>query len=437
MRGVAIGSSTRRPPSERRAMKRSTVLLVAGSLLTTGTLARASWFLSRSEPSARFRTAVVERTDVVSSITATGTLVPEDVVDVGAQVNGQIASFGSDADGGPVDFRSRVAQGMVLARIDEALFDADVAAAGAQAQVSVAEANRNQAAAKVDEAEREWKRTQELSDSKVVAIADSDLARSNLEQARAALAQADASIVLSRAAVTSAEATLSRAQRNLAYCTIRSPVDGVILDRRVEIGQTVVASLNAPSLFLIAKDLRRMTVLVQVNEADITHVQPGEPVTFTVDARPQSVYRGVVRKVRLNATLTQNVVTYTVEIAADNPGLELLPYLTADVTFEVARHEGVLAVPGAALRWEPPGAREPEAGNGKTREPGASSVWIVKDGQPSALPVRAVLADGTRTEIEGEGISEGLPVIVGEAVADAPAAKDANPFAPSLARRAR
>ena len=144
-----------------------------------------------------------------------------------------------------------------------------------------------------------------------------------------------------------------RAQRNLSYCTIKSPVKGVIIDRRVNIGQTVVASLNAPSLFLLAKDLTRMQVWVAVNEADIGKIHPGQPVTFTVAAFPGETFRGEVGKVRLNASMTQNVVTYTVEVITDNSNGRLLPYLTANVQFELDRRKDVLLVPSAALRWTP------------------------------------------------------------------------------------
>jgi HlyD family secretion protein len=161
----------------------------------------------------------------------------------------------------------------------------------------------------------------------------------------------EAAILQAKAGLAQAEAVLRRAQRNLGYCTITSPVKGVIIDRRVNIGQTVVASLNAPSLFLIAKDLTRMQVWVAVNEADIGKIRPGQPVTFTVDAFQGETFRGEVGKIRLNASMTQNVVTYTVEIITDNASGRLLPYLTANVQFELSRASYVLMVPNAALRW--------------------------------------------------------------------------------------
>ncbi|MBS0192420.1 MAG: efflux RND transporter periplasmic adaptor subunit [Phycisphaerales bacterium] len=350
-----------------------------------------------------FRTAAVRRTDIVSSISATGTIVPEDVVDIGAQVNGLIASFGNGKDGKPVDYRSEVDAGMVLANIDDALFKADVSTAEAQlaqarAQVLVAEANRAQSQAKLDQAERDWGRAQKLGQSKAISQADYDAAKSAYEQGTANIALSEASIAQAKAAVAIAEASLLRARRNLAYCTIVSPVSGVVIDRRVEIGQTVVASLNAPSLFLLAKDLTKMKVLVQVNEADIGHVIPGHPVTFTVDAFPGATFRGEVRKVRLNATMTQNVVTYTAEIVTDNPDKKLLPYLTANVRFVVDEVKNTLAVPNAALRWAPSAATLPVtnagAAAGSSSTPGAPPGGTANAGAPAGGPGQTPAGSG-------------------------------------------
>ena len=164
---------------------------------------------------------------------------------------------------------------------------------------------------------------------------------------------AEANVAVGEATIQQNEAALEMAKTNLGYSTIKSPVDGVIIDRRVNIGQTVVASLNAPSLFLIAKDLRRMQVWASVNEADIGRIHPSMPVRFTVDAYPGEVFRGKVVQVRLNATMTQNVVTYTVVVTTDNSDGKLLPYLTANVNFELEQRDNVLLVPNAALRWKP------------------------------------------------------------------------------------
>jgi HlyD family secretion protein len=403
--------------------------------------ALALWYAPRVEATSPYRTAPAKRLDIAQTINATGTVVPEDVVDVGAQVNGQIAAFGTDTEGHAIDFRSTVTKGMVLARIDDALYAADVATADAQlaqanAQVSLSEANLAESNAKLEQMQHEWDRAQLLAKSPALSQTDFDAARSDYDQALAAVAIANAQIAQGHAEVASAQAAVTRARRNLTYCTILSPVDGVILDRRVEIGQTVVASLNAPSLFLIAKDLKRMRVLVQVNEADIGHVAADQPVTFTVDALPNQTFSGTVRKVRLNATLTQNVVTYTVEISTDNSSLALLPYLTANVVFEVARKDKVLAVPNAALRWSPREVpAEAASAGGERRGSKEPTVWVVDAGKPRPVAVHTGLTDGSFTEVEGQELAEGTPVIVGDAVAAGGApAQGASPFTPQLTR---
>jgi HlyD family secretion protein len=266
--------------------------------------------------------------------------------------------------------------------------------------------------------------------------------------------------VQARDSVAQAQATLQRAQRNLRYCTIISPVKGVIIDRRVNIGQTVVSSLNAPSLFLIAKDLRRMQVWVSVNEADIGNIHPGQPVHFTVDAYPGEEFRGEVGKIRLNATMTQNVVTYTVEVITDNSSGKLLPYLTANVEFELSKKSGVLLVPNAALRWSPSieqvlpqfrtlsggstaggaaqGGERQSSGpaaqpNGKIRE---GLLWVQEGKQVRPITVNSGMSDGMATEVEGDGLAEGLEVIIGERTEKAMQTV-ANPFTPQTMRRNR
>ena len=344
----------------KRFVKAVIVVLVGAGLIG----AAAAWYLrpGRGTPVV-YRTAEVTRGDVVQTISATGTVEPEEVVDVGAQVAGQILSFGKDADGKTVDYGSVVEGGTVLAQIDDSLYAAEAAQASAQvaaaeAGVRQAEANLAQMKAKLQQAERDWARAQKLGPSEALAQATYDAYQSAYETARANVAVAEAAILQAKAALAQAEAVQRRAQRNLGYCTITSPVKGVVIDRRVNIGQTVVASLNAPSLFLIAKDLTRMQVWVAVNEADIGKIRPGLPVRFTVDAFSGETFRGEVGKVRLNASMTQNVVTYTVEVVTDNSGGRLLPYLTANVQFELERRPNVLRVPGTALRWTPqPDAR--------------------------------------------------------------------------------
>ena len=304
-----------------RSAKRILIGIILLAVLAGGA---AVWYLQRNYgQTVAYRTAPVKRGDLLVSISATGTVEPEEVIDVGAQIAGQILSFGKDAAGKTVDYGSVVEAGTVLAQIDDSLYAADAAQAEAQVQagrasVQRAEADLEQLQAKLYQAERDWERAQKLGPSEALAEASYDAYQSAYETAKANVAVGQAAILQARAGLAQAEAVLRRAQRNLGYCTINSPVKGVIIDRRVNIGQTVVASLNAPSLFLIAKDLRRMQVWVAVNEADIGKIHPGQPVTFTVDAFPGETFRGEVGKVRLNASMTQNVVTYTVEVVTDN-----------------------------------------------------------------------------------------------------------------------
>jgi HlyD family secretion protein len=437
-------------------------ILVIIIVAVVAALALTGYLLSGSGKPAGFKTVQVKRGDLQATISATGTVEPEEVVDVGAQVAGKIVAFGQDKDGHEVDYGSVVEAGMVLARIDDSLYAADAAGAKAQlaqakAAVQKAEADLGQMQARLLQTENDWKRAQKLGPSDALSQTDFDAARSNFEVAKANLSVGKAAIVQAKGTVAQAEATLKRSLQNLSYCTIKSPVKGVIIDRRVNIGQTVVASLNAPSLFLLAKDLTRMQVWVSVNEADIGRIKPGQPVTFTVDAYPGEVFVGEVGKVRLNATMTQNVVTYTVEIITDNSDGRLLPYLTANVTFIVGERKDVLLVPNAALRWTPQLSQVvPEfrgnSGNAPGSEAQAQAKPPVKAGKeeqargavyiPQGTLVRPVyvtlgLSDGSQIEVESRELKEGTPLVVGE-MESQPAGKPApggSPFTPQLRRR--
>jgi HlyD family secretion protein len=432
------------------------VVAVVAALALMGYLRRGSG------NSAGFKTVQVKRGDLQATISATGTVVPEEVVDVGAQVAGKIVSFGHDKDGREVDYGSVVEAGMVLARIDDALYAADAASAKAQlaqakAAVQKAQADLGQMQAKLFQTENDWKRAQKLGPSDALSQTDFDAARAAFEVARANLAVGKAAIAQAQGTVLQAEATFRRAQQNLSYCTIVSPVKGVIIDRRVNIGQTVVASLNAPSLFLLAKDLKRLQVWVSVNEADIGRIKPGQPVTFNVDAFPGERFSGEVGKVRLNATMTQNVVTYTVEIITDNSNGKLIPYLTANVTFIVGERQDVLLVSNAALRWTPQVAQvaaEFRGGPEKATESEAAprvkqSNEAGKEEQPRGVVyvpqgtlVRPVyvdlgLSDGSLMEVESTELKEGTLLVVGE-IENQPAGKPApggSPFTPQILRR--
>ncbi len=391
-------------------MKRLFLLLI---LLWGG--GGAAWWHYRDAqaPRVTFRTVRVERADLMASVEATGTLEPEEVVDVGAQVAGQILGFGADPSkpGQTISYGSRVEEGTVLARLDDALFRARVRQAHAHRSRALADVQK--AEAKARQAGRELDRQRRLQNrgAGLTTQQDHDNATAENESALATLAFA-------RSEVDVAEAEVQEAETNLGYTTIRSPVRGVILDRRVNIGQTVVASLNAPSLFLIAKDLRRMEIWASINESDIGSVRVGQPAQFTVGARPGETFSGRVIQIRLNASMVQSVVTYTVVISVDNDEVKLLPYLTARIQFEVARRTGVLAVPTAALRWRP---RPEELPPGSAPAPGIrdadreGTLWVRDGDFVRPIAVKLGLSDGARREVSGEGLSEGSEVVVGAA----------------------
>ena len=395
------------------------------TLVILGLIGAAATVLQHFKPdntrTIAFRTSQIKRGDLVVTVSSTGTVEPEEVIDVGAQVAGQIVSFGKDAHGKTVDYGSVVEEGTVLARIDESLYAAE--AAGAKAEVQSAKANlqRTEAdfrvmKAKLYQAERDWQRAEKLGPSEALAQSSFDAYKSAYETAKANVAVSEAAILQARASVAKAKATLQRAQHNLGYCTIKSPVKGVIIDRRVNIGQTVVASLNAPSLFLLAKDLKRMQVWVAVNEADLGKIRTGQRVTFTVDALPDESFEGEVGKIRLNASMTQNVVMYTVVVVTDNADGRLLPYLTANVRFEVDRRSDVLLVPNAALRWTPSAEQiVPESAHEKAMSDSADRgvIWIRQGEYVRPVNVRTGLTDGIMTEIQGEGLTEGMDVVIG------------------------
>jgi len=398
------------------------------------------WWHSRGGAKLSFTTVTVKRGEVAATIGATGTIEPLEVVDVGAQVDGLIRGFGNDTDGKTVDYGSIVKKGALLAKIDDSVYAADLSVAKA-GQLS-AEANLEQMQAKLDQAAAEWKRAQELFANKLMAQVDFDTDKANYEVAKA-------NVSVAKSGIAQADADLEKAQRNVDFCTINSPVSGVIIDRRVNIGQTVVASLNAPSLFLIARDLTKMQIWAAVNEADVGRIKSGAPVTFTVDAFPDRQFAGTVGKVRLNATMTQNVVLYTVEINVENPDKLLLPYLTANVHFELSRQTNALIVPNAALRWSPSSLAEvaPDARGSKLIDPpdkagpdssptqkgnSPRTLWIKSGDFVRPVEVTSGISDGSSTAVTSDDLHEGDDVVIGEIVASANDLK--NPFLPTRFR---
>ena len=383
-----------------------------------------------------FQTAPVKEGTLAATVSATGTLEPRDVVDVGAQVNGTIIAFGKDANGHTVNYDSPVNKGTVLARIDPSNYKAQVALAKAsleeaQANVEVAQAKLEQYQAAYMDARADWLRAEKLGASgTALAITQYDAYKSTYDQAKANVALGQASLVQAQKAVDAARAILNNAEITLAYCTITSPVKGVVIDRRVDIGETVASSFNTPSLFLLAKKLEKIQVWASVNEADIGRIKVGDPATFTVDAFPGQVFHGVVSQVRLNATMVQNVVTYTVVVDTDNPGGKLLPYLTAQTDFLVARRKNVLMVPNAALRWVPleseilPAATVPAAAVNR------GTVWVTAGRYVRPIQVTVGLANNYDTQIESPEIKPGMRVVIGERSRQRSVSSGTNPFLP-------
>ena len=325
------------PTGEKPSLLRRVLAL---SLLAGLLAAAAWWWMGRApEASDGFRTGPVERGDVRVLISATGTLRATTTVAVGSQVSGQVQSVA-------VDFNDRVAKGQAIAMLDPAPFRTRLKQA--QADLASARASVNEAQATQRNAEADYGRKSDLLARQLIARSDADLAMAFREQARARVASA-------QAAVQQRQAGVDNAQLDVAYTVIRSPVDGVILLRAVEPGQTVAASFQTPVLFQIAEDLAQMQIDLSIDEADVGQIKEGLPVSFTVDAFPDRQFSGEVKQVRLSATSNASVISYPVVVQVDNADQSLLPGMTASAEIVVSRRDGVLRVPNAALRFTPPG----------------------------------------------------------------------------------
>jgi len=334
-------------PATRRRRPFPRLLVASLALVALAVIAWLWWSDSREAgDQSPWRTAQVERGDIRVAISATGTLSAISTVTVGSQISGQVTDV-------LVDFNSQVRQGDVLARIDPRTYEAQIEQGAAQ--VASARASLAQAQATLRNAELDYRRKADLGTQKLVAQADVDQARAALDQARAQVASTQAQI---RQQTASTETT----RVNLERTVITSPVDGVVLTRTIEPGQTVAASLQAPELFTIAEDLSKMKIELAVDEADIGQVKAGQAVSFTADAFPDRQFRGVVDQVRLAATTTNNVVTYPVVVSVDNADNTLLPGLTVNAEIEVSNRQDVLKVSNAALRYKPVGETEPGQG---------------------------------------------------------------------------
>ncbi|MCA1958138.1 MAG: efflux RND transporter periplasmic adaptor subunit [Nitrospira sp.] len=380
-------------------------LAVGGYVLFSG---------DRKEP-VRYRTAKIERGAVVSVVSATGTINPVVSVQVGTQVSGMIKSLHAD-------FNTRVKAGQTVAVIDPEPFRARREQAASN--LEMARAALAKARTDLAQRKRELERLKPLMAEQFVSQNDVDLATTNYESA-------EAQVRVAEAQVRQAEAALNAADLDLKYTIIRSPVDGIVVARNVEVGQTVAASFATPNLFLIALDLTQMQVDTNVSESDIGGIVEGMEATFTVDAYPGVQFHGVIRQVRLAPINVQNVVTYNVVVGVDNRDLRLKPGMTANVSIVVARKNDVLKVPNAALRFSPPqkdrsdarvrdeqGTKTGGRGNGQSAasEQGgpAKRVWRLGiDDEPEPLIIRTGISDGVWTEVSDGDVKEGDSVIVG------------------------
>lgn len=384
----------------RHAIRKFTTLIVLIALAGT-----AYYFYAQSKkpkPEEIYRQQALKQGSVEQSVSANGTLNPVTVVSVGTQVSGRVSKL-------YVDFNDKVEKGQILLELDDSLFTA---------QIAQSSANVRNAQAALDLAQANEARIRSLYDQEYVS-------RQELDQAVQALKSA-------RAQLDTASAQLRRDQTNLGYSIIRSPVSGVVVDRVIDVGQTVAASFQTPTLIKIAQDLSKMQIDSSFAEADIGNIKEGQKARFTVDAFPNRNFEGVVKQLRLNPTINANVVTYDVVISVDNPDLTLLPGMTAYVSIAVAHKDDALLAPNAALRYKPTlqeeeAATEPrpadggqKGGSGKPRgkkrtgDTSAGKVYVLREGKPVAIRVRLGISDGQFTEIRSRDLKAGDKVITGE-----------------------
>jgi HlyD family secretion protein len=324
-------------------------LILAAVAVVAGLI--AAFGLSRSTQAQHF-TAKVERGEINDVVEATGTINAVITVQVGSQVSGTIAKLN-------VDFNSRVHKGDIVALIDPSLFKGALLQASAdldnaKANVVAAKANLEKAKAASQQTKADYERAAQLTKDNITSQQQLDLAKANYDSANAAANAAAANVTQAEAQVSQKEAAVTVAQTNLDYTVIRSPIDGTVVARNVDVGQTVAASLQAPTIFTIAQDLTKMWVYAKTDESDVGNIKLGKPVTFKVDAFPKDTFRGVVGQVRMNATTVQSVVTYDTIIEFANPELKLFPGMTAYVTIPVATVQNALKLPNTAMRYKPP-----------------------------------------------------------------------------------
>ena len=429
-------------------MKRKNILLAAVALLLAGGAGFAYWRTGGDSAEVPFVTTPVRRGSITQIVSSTGTLQAVVTVQVGSQVSGTIDKLYGD-------FNSKVKAGQVVAQLNQDKFKAAVDQA--RANLGAAQSSFAKSKVSVEDASRTLERTRELRKRELSAQSDLDAAQTAYD---AAVAQLE----VNKAQMAQAQAAINQVAVDLNNTIIRSPVDGIVISRNVDVGQTVAASLQAPTLFTIANDLSKMEVHTNVDEADVGNVWEGQDVSFTVDAFPSRRFRGKVYQVRNAPISVQGVVTYNAVVRIDNKEMLLKPGMTANVQFLVSRQEDVLTIPNMAMRFKPPdqkdaaqdllrqersrvaapvGARRTSraagaagGGGGGTRGNRRVTLYVLKDNKAQPVEVQLGITDGSRTEVR-EGLNENEPVIIGaSSAAAAPVASGvANPFQPQQPRR--
>ncbi len=407
------------------------IIIALVALLSAGA---GIYYFKNKKPEISYKTAKLEKGTIVATVSATGNLSAVTTIQVGTQVSGTIQKL-------YVDYNSRVRKGQTIAEIDPSLFNASVEQS--QGNFLSAEANVQKAKVALADAERTLQRNKKLLADGIISQGDFDLAETARDAAKASLKAAEGSLAQTRG-------SLMQAKTNLRYSIIRSPVDGVVISRAIDVGQTVAASFQTPTLFTIAQDLTKMQIEVSVDEADISRVKLGQEATFTVDAYPEQKFGGKVVQIRSAPIVTQNVVTYVVVVNVDNNELKLKPGMTANVSIVVAKKDDVVKIPPAALRFKPKGGEDKSgkangkpgsaaapaakgggeggAKPGERKGGGGQVIYVLKDGNAAAFPIKTGIANSSAIELVEGALKEGDEVIIEQTGGDAKKKSSSSPM---------
>lgn len=365
--------------------KRILILIIIVLFVVLGLIA---FGYKNKNGTSKYRTAVIEKTTIMEKVEATGTVKPVQTITIGAQVSGLIKDV-------YVDYNSHVTKGQLLAQIDTSLFQAQVDQA--QATLNAKKANLKKFQSELAYKKANFKRYGDLLKKNYVSRDDYESAKRNYYVAQAELES-------TKADIAQANATLQNNLANLRYCRIVSPVDGVVISKNVEVGQTVASSFQTPTLFEVAQDLTKMRIEASVSEADIGKVKEGQEVDYTLDGYPDRVFKGVVSQVRLASATTNNVVTYTVVVDVNNQDGILIPGMTANIEIVTTKRENILVVPHSALRFVPKNHIEKYDTQG---------IWVMRNGKPKRISIETGISDDFNTEVKSSDVKEGDIIIIG------------------------